>query len=598
MEKKNSVRLLSLLLVIVMVAGLVPMYIFAAGSVTNYDDFLTELKQLEVYADEYAASTYRDPGELIMNFIRTGVDRYLDGNWATLAGQEIVGFTNYVQAMDEENGTTVMNLRDIVTNNFYLPNGDKVDFGHMFGTMNISYVNNGSADLSGWAGDLCDLLYYCVDMGSVPEGSIEAMASYILNNCFGVDADDAFGMDDFYGDMDGYYLVNEYMRGNGSLSSLMEAYFTADLDDVDRAIYFVNNRFGVEDSAEAVRKAIYDSYSSNVGVKLLEYNRGLTSYSALRQACCYAFADYLYENAKGYLVPGTGDDVEVGNGYYTVFSNEHSILAPGIEQDINYAQTVDGKQIVYYIATVDVNRDDVTIKVNYKDNDPSKGWGLQRVEDQAKAMVKNYQNKKDEDGNLLYPNFHAIVATNADGYNITNGTPGGLVVMDGKEWHGVDKDGFFAILKDGSAMIGTKADYEIYKDEIQEGIGGFGAVLVKDGKINVTKNNNYTSSRASRTAIGIKEDGSVVMMVLDGRQLPFSAGGAMEEIAQIMLEAGCVHAVNLDGGGSTTYLSKPAGSDDLQLVNRPSDGNARSVATSLVAVSTAKSSNGSQFPSV
>lgn len=591
MEKKNSVRLLSLLLVIVMVAGLVPMYIFAAGSVTNYDDFLTELKQLEIYADEYAASTYRDSGELIMNFIRTGVDRYLDGNWATLAGQEIVGFTNYVQAMDEENGTTVMNLRDIVTNNFYLPNGDKVDFGHMFGTMNISYVNNGSADLSGWAGDLCDLLYYCVDMGSVPEGSIEAMASYILNNCFGVEADDAFGMDDFYGDMDAYYLVNEYMRGNGSLSSLMEAYFTADLDDIDRAIYFVNNRFGVEDSAEAVRKAIYDSYSSNVGVKLLEYNRGLTSYSALRQACCYAFADYLYENAKGYLVPGTGDDVEVGNGYYTVFSNEHSILAPGIEQDINYAQTVDGKQIVYYIATVDVNRDDVTIKVNYKDNDPSKGWGLQRVEDQAKAMVKNYQNKKDEDGNLLYPNFHAIVATNADGYNITNGTPGGLVIMDGKEWYGVDKDGFFAILKDGSAMIGTKADYEIYKDEIQEGIGGFGAVLVKDGKINVTKNNNYTSSRASRTAIGIKEDGSVVMMVLDGRQLPFSAGGAMEEIAQIMLEAGCVHAVNLDGGGSTTYLSKPAGSDDLQLVNRPSDGNARSVATSLVAVSTAKSSN-------
>ena len=65
----------------------------------------------------------------------------------------------------------------------------------------------------------------------------------------------------------------------------------------------------------------------------------------------------------------------------------------------------------------------------------------------------------------------------------------------------------------------------------------------------------------------------------------------MEEIAQIMLEAGCVNAINLDGGGSTTYLSKPAGSDDIQLVNTPSDGYERSVAVSLVAISTAKSSN-------
>jgi hypothetical protein len=81
------------------------------------------------------------------------------------------------------------------------------------------------------------------------------------------------------------------------------------------------------------------------------------------------------------------------------------------------------------------------------------------------------------------------------------------------------------------------------------------------------------------------------MMVLDGRQLPFSAGGAMEEIAQIMYDAGCEIAINLDGGGSSTYLSKPAGSNDIKLVNRPSDGYARSVSTSLVAVSFAKSSN-------
>ena len=582
---------LSFLLAVVMIVGLLPLGVSAA--VTNYADFMTDLKQLEIYAQEYAASVSRDPGELVLNFIRTGVERYQDSNWTTLAGQEIVGFTNYVKAQDAEKGTTAMDLRDIVIDEFYIPNGDQTDFGHMFGCMNISYVAQGSADLSGWAGDICDLLQYSVanldDINKNTDGSIESMAAYIQEYCFGANATGAFGWDDFYGDMDAYYLITEYQKGGASFSALMEAYFTAELTDTDRTVYFMNNRFGVEDSQEAVRKAIFDAYSSDVGLKILESKRGLTSYNALREACCYAFADYVYSQAKGKLVAGSGDDETAANGYYSVFSNEHSILAPGIEQDINYAQTVDGKQIVYYVATVDVTRDDVDILVNYKDNKAPVGAniGLQKVEEQTAALVKNYRNMKDENGDPLYENFNAIVATNGAGYNITNGIPGGLVVMEGVEYSAVRAPGFFAILKDGTALIGSEKEYEAHKEEIKEGIAAFGSVLIKDGKISVTKSANYTSNRASRTAIGITAEGKVVMMVLDGRQLPRSAGGAMEEIAQIMLEAGCVDAVNLDGGGSTTYLSKPAGSNDIQLMNVPSDGYARSVATSLVAISTA-----------
>jgi exopolysaccharide biosynthesis protein len=59
------------------------------------------------------------------------------------------------------------------------------------------------------------------------------------------------------------------------------------------------------------------------------------------------------------------------------------------------------------------------------------------------------------------------------------------------------------------------------------------------------------------------------MMVMDGRQQPFSAGGSMEEIAQVMLEAGCVHAINLDGGGSTTLWLK--GAPDNGVLNYPTD---------------------------
>jgi len=585
MSKRKSAKLLSLLLAAMMFVSLLQIPVFAAGSVTNYSEFMTNFKQLEIYAEEFGATNNKDKGELVLNFIRTGVERYQDGTWSALAGEEITAFTQYVEAQDVAKGTTVMNLRDIVINNFTLPNGNPVDFGHMFGTMNISYVaaQIQSDDLSGWAGDICDLLFYSKYDVTVPQGTVDEMAAYILANCFGVNADDAFGMDDFYGDMDAYYIISEYQKGSGSYSSIMENYFTASLDDTARAVYFLNNRFRGVETKEEVRSAIYDAYRTNIGIQVLEADRELSDYADLRQACCYAFADFLFSKAEGKLIgggTGGGDDSEKpANGYYSVFSSASSILAPGISQTINYATSTDGKQMVYYVANVDVNRDDVTIMVNYKDNDPSKGWGMQRVEDQVAALVKNHSHIE---------NFTPVVSTNGDGFDTSTGRPGGLLFMEGKEWHPVDGDGFFAILKDGSAMIGTKDDYETYKDQIQEGIGLFGSgkYLVKDSQIVAAAG----GTRASRTAIGIKADGSVVMMVLDGRQEPFSCGGTMAEIATIMYEAGCVTAVNLDGGGSTTYMSKPEGSDTIKVVNRPSDGYARSVAGSLVAVSTAKSS--------
>ena len=604
MKQTMFVRMLALLLACVICFGLVqPAAVLAAeteeetqseeAGVADYASFLANLKVLEGYADAYAATSGKNANELTINFIRTGVDRYNDGNWKTLAGEEITGFTTYVQEQDAANGTTAMLLRNIIIDDFYLPNGDQVDFGHMFGTLNIAYVAAvQTADLGGWAGDICDLMIYSKDYGNVPAGTVDEMAAYILENCFGVNADDAFGMDDFYGDMDAYYLNNQAKAGT-KLSAAMEGYFTDSLSDADRAAYFLNNRFSGLETQEDVRKAVYDAYANNVGLQVLEADRGLSDDADLRTAACYAFADYLFNQAGDRLEGGSGEDddeeeEEMDNEYYSVFSSTSTILAPGIEQTIRYATTADKKQIVYYVATVDVTRDDVTIMANYRNNDPSQGWGMQRVQDQAAALLAKHSDPEDTENYI--ENFNVIVATNADGYNMSTGEPGGLLVMEGVEWHAVDGDGFFAILKDGTAMIGTKADYDTYKDQIQEAVGGFGAVLIHNGEVAINKTTSYYTTRASRTAIGITADGKVVMMVLDGRQEPFSAGGSMEEIAQIMLDAGCVEAINLDGGGSTTYLSKGEGSDTLQLVNRPSDGYARSVATSLVAVSTAKSS--------
>ena len=65
----------------------------------------------------------------------------------------------------------------------------------------------------------------------------------------------------------------------------------------------------------------------------------------------------------------------------------------------------------------------------------------------------------------------------------------------------------------------------------------------------------------------------------------------MHEIAQIMLEAGCIVAINRDGGGSTTYVAKQEGEDKVSIVNRPSDGFERSIFSGLIIASTAAPSD-------
>lgn len=82
------------------------------------------------------------------------------------------------------------------------------------------------------------------------------------------------------------------------------------------------------------------------------------------------------------------------------------------------------------------------------------------------------------------------------------------------------------------------------------------------------------NDRAPRTAIGVKEDGTIVMMVIDGRQGKKNMYGAdSREMASIMKYYGCVDAYNLDGGGSSTMVIRDG--DKFVVTNSPSDGHER-----------------------
>jgi hypothetical protein len=101
-------------------------------------------------------------------------------------------------------------------------------------------------------------------------------------------------------------------------------------------------------------------------------------------------------------------------------------------------------------------------------------------------------------------------------------------------------------------------------------------VLVRDGD-RVTSSR---SSRAPRTMIGWNADGSVLLVTADGRQPGRADGLTVIEAADLMRALGAVEAMNLDGGGSTTFVLRG------DVVNRPSNDGSRerSVAVAVAVV--------------
>ncbi len=574
--------------------------------IEDFETFLMYLGLLESLAYMYSEVTPEtDPAELVIKYIRTGVDRYNSGSWEIMAGKEDAEFAKYVAEIEDglnlsipdepESWLAICSLKNLGM--ILMPNGEMMDIGHMFGVMDITYHNKGSqnhADVAGWAGDIVDLINDTADgfadglNQAVPvTGTVEEMtgiiSTYYLADPDADCEDGAFDLNDMRADLDGLFFMEtvdfanykadiESMYGDFVIAFMQ--YYTETLNDVQRAKFYLENRLGTTGTREEIRNKVYLTYTSNKMIATLEGTKEfkVDDISDLRTACCYAFADYVCKLAGDYVENNNNDA-------FTVFNSEYSTLAPGITQTIRQATTADGKRMVYYLATADINRDDVNVYANYGDNDPSKGWQMQTVKDQMTAAQNN---------NADIENFNVIAGVNGSGFNMGTGEPSGLLIMDGVVYQDVNNQGFFGIDYDGNAVIGTTEEYNTkYKGKLKEAISGFSGVLIKDGKIVASKDN---TTRASRTAVGITATGKVVFMVLDGRQEPISCGGSMYEIAQILYEAGCVQAVNLDGGGSSTYVAKQEGADTFEVTNKPSDGYARSVSTSWYIASTAPSS--------
>ncbi len=92
-----------------------------------------------------------------------------------------------------------------------------------------------------------------------------------------------------------------------------------------------------------------------------------------------------------------------------------------------------------------------------------------------------------------------------------------------------------------------------------------GPYLVKDGEVYVDMTAQKLQSiggRNPRSAIGYTSDRNIILVAVDGRE-GSSIGMTLMELANFMKSAGCIGAINLDGGGSTVMYVKG------KVVNKP-----------------------------
>lgn len=114
--------------------------------------------------------------------------------------------------------------------------------------------------------------------------------------------------------------------------------------------------------------------------------------------------------------------------------------------------------------------------------------------------------------------------------------------------------------KDSNAVI-QKAQLpgSFKKWKMQTAVAG-GPVLIQHGQIQISNNEEQRfagkqiNDKHPRTAMGYTANGDLIVLVVEGRNPGIAEGANLTQLAQLMQQIGCVEALNLDGGGSSTML--------------------------------------------
>ncbi|OXM86935.1 hypothetical protein CF651_08455 [Paenibacillus rigui] len=161
----------------------------------------------------------------------------------------------------------------------------------------------------------------------------------------------------------------------------------------------------------------------------------------------------------------------------------------------------------------------------------------------------------------------AVAGVNAGGFNDPEGLGNGFAalgaVISGGSVIYTDQDGtvpqhIVGFTKDGTLIIGKYSINELLDMGISEAASFYPRVIANGKPLPINDN-----SRAPRTAVGQKADGTVIFIVIDGRQT-HSVGATLKEVQDMFMEDGVINAGFLDGGASSEMVVNG------ELVTKPS----------------------------
>lgn len=142
--------------------------------------------------------------------------------------------------------------------------------------------------------------------------------------------------------------------------------------------------------------------------------------------------------------------------------------------------------------------------------------------------------------------------------------PLGIVMIDG-EWINGDKAQTQSVIgfdSDNKLVVGYMTGYQAIERGVQDAVS-WEPPLIIDGE---TVTFNGAGGLNPRTAIGQREDGAVLLLVIDGRHSN-SIGAGYLDLVGIMKDYGAVVAGNLDGGNSSVMVYNG------EVINNPSSMN-------------------------
>ncbi|MDA8336391.1 MAG: phosphodiester glycosidase family protein [Peptococcaceae bacterium] len=179
--------------------------------------------------------------------------------------------------------------------------------------------------------------------------------------------------------------------------------------------------------------------------------------------------------------------------------------------------------------------------------------------------------------------YDAVAAVNAGGFIDPSGTgtgrlPVGVIIHDGNFVDGGNVRGYVPLVgltNQGDLVTGSYTVGQMKRLGVTEGISFYPSLIV-NGEKQITHGDGGWGV-GPRTAIGQRKDGTILLLVIDGRQPGYSIGATLLDVQNILYKNGAYVAANLDGGSSATMYYNG------KVINRPADLlGERSIPTAII----------------